>query len=100
MVIRKDARAAEKTGEDDIHARGVVAASGKKIGGNDSKKQAKFKDVPHGTAEDGHGRFGSRQRITFPRYGLNESGLTGAIRAEDADMLAGRDFEQIGRAHV
>ena len=93
MVMRKNARAAEKTGEHHVAARGVAGTRGQQVRRDDSQKRAQLENIPALTPQDGNGRVIPRERVTLSRDGFDERRFTASVGPEDADVLAAGDFQ-------
>src|SRR2546425_5008112 len=93
MVVRKNARAAEKAGQHHIPSSSVGGARSQQVRGYDSQQRPQLENIPTFAPEDGNRASAAHQRITFPRHGLDERGFPAAIRSKDAHVLASGNFQ-------
>jgi len=56
MMVRKNARAAEKAGEDYVAARGIRSAGRQQVRRDDSEPRTQFENIPSLAPEDGNPR--------------------------------------------
>ena len=92
-VMAEDARAAEESRQHDVASRRVGGAGGEQVGSDDPEPLAQLEDVPPVAAEDAHRAACAGERIALARDRLDQRRLAAAVRAEDADVLAGVDRE-------
>ena len=63
------------------------------IEGDDAEVAAQVVDVPVGPAQQLEPEVRAVDRVDFPRDGLDERGLPGAVRAQERHMLAPSDLQ-------
>ena len=94
MMVRKNTRAAEKPGKNNIASRGVRGAGSQQIRRDDTKQRAQLENVPPLAAQDGDRRAFPRQGIAFARDRFDQRGFPATVRAEDANVFTGTDSER------
>jgi hypothetical protein len=85
---------AEESGQDRFAARHRAVQSGLEIVGDDAEALAQIENIPVLFAENPAGAPWSRDRITFPRKGLDEGGFPRPVRPEDNGMFADGNLQR------
>jgi len=93
MMVRKNARAAEKTGKHHITTGRIRGAGRQEVRRDDSKPRTQLENIPSLAPEDGNPGPLPREWIALPRNGLDQCRLAAAIRSQDADVLPAGDFQ-------
>src|SRR4030095_9271365 len=88
MVVRKNSRAAEKSGEHNVAPGRIRRARAKQVGRDDSEMRPQFENVPPLAAHNALGRSLLRQRVTFARDRLDQRGFAAAVWPEDTNMFS------------
>src|SRR5882672_12543908 len=84
MMVRKNPRAAEKTGEHHIPSGGIRGARSQQVGRYNSEQRAQFENIPSLMSQDKDGRPFPREWIALPGNGLNQRGLAASVgRSEE-----------------
>ena len=85
--------AREEAGEDGVAAGGLEGGTAGEFGGDYAQALFEFGKVPALAAEDADAGFRLDYGVTLAGDGLDESGFSAAVGAEDGDVLAGGDGE-------
>src|SRR6266481_7732082 len=93
MMMRKYARATEKTGEHHVAAGSVRGAGSHQVRRHNTEQRAQLENVPSLAPKYGNPGPIARKRITLPRNGLDQCRLAAAIRSQDAYVLAARNLQ-------
>src|SRR6266446_4918940 len=87
MMVRKNARAAEKPGKHYIAASGIGRTRSQQIRRHDSEQRAQFENIPSLAPQNGNAGPLPRMWIALPGNGLDQRRFTTAIRPQDAYVL-------------
>lgn len=99
MVMRENARAAEESGQHYVASGGVRGAGSEQIRRDDAQQGAQLENVPALAPENRNGAAvfglisGWRQRVALAGNRFDERGLSAAVRAQNAHVLACGDFQ-------
>src|SRR5712692_433589 len=93
MLVRKNARAAEKAGEHHITAGGIRGAGRQQVRRYDSEQRAQLENIPSFAPQYGNAGTFPREWIALPRNGLDQCRFAAAIRSQYAHVLPARDLQ-------
>src|ERR1700675_1989445 len=93
MMVRKNARAAEETGEHHVAASGIRGTASQQVRRNNAQQRAQLENVPALAPQYGNAGSFPREWITLPRDGLDQCRLAAAIRSQYAHVLPAGDFQ-------
>src|ERR1700734_264396 len=94
MMVRKDARTAEKSGKHHVATGGVRGARSQQIRRNDSQQRTQLEYIPAFAPENRNRGSFACHGITLARNGLNQRGFAASIGSEDANVFAGTDAKR------
>src|SRR5882762_2868631 len=93
MMLRKNARAAEKAREHHITAGGIRGTGSQQVRGDDSKQRAQLENIPSLAPPYGNAGPFPCEWIALPRNGLDQCRFAAAIRPQYANVLPASDLQ-------
>src|SRR5438105_1935451 len=93
MMVRKNARAAEKAGEHHITAGGLRGTGSQQVRRYDSEQRSQLENIPSLPPQYGNVGPFPREWIALSRNGLDQRRFAAAIRSQDAHVLPASDLQ-------
>ena len=93
MVMWKDARAAEESRQHHVPPGCLRGARRQQVRRDNSQQRPQLENVPPFASQNRNRTSIARQRVAFPRDGLDQRGLPAAIRPQDAHVLPRGNFQ-------